>query len=312
MPTLEDITNQGKQASAQITAKCGYGSFKMLLGGYAAAAADYFSTPDRPVKPSIPMIKLESPSRYEPLTALHFAERRDSVPDLERPHCIELIRPGEPEERNKTSLSLLLPFVLTEEETAYAKGLAAPLMPTLATAFTEYQAACIDEKLVLANRKGLFEHAHHAFGIDKPKTLAALDADDLKFFNDNIGYAIGDLYLQYIATTIKQQFSAEDFICRYGGDEIIIISCRHIEEVIERLGSVQEQVEAWQVPVNKKGLPNFITGSVSWGATMYAGGPMEDPISKATRLASIEKQQKRRRGETLATQYPSLDTRNKK
>lgn len=53
--------------------------------------------------------------------------------------------------------------------------------------------------------------------------LLMIDADDFKTINDSYGHEIGDRVLMKISEILKKNFRADDFICRVGGDEFVIV-----------------------------------------------------------------------------------------
>jgi diguanylate cyclase (GGDEF)-like protein len=50
-----------------------------------------------------------------------------------------------------------------------------------------------------------------------------LDLDHFKNFNDTYGHEAGDAVLRETAAFLKQSVRAEDIVCRYGGEEFVII-----------------------------------------------------------------------------------------
>jgi two-component system cell cycle response regulator len=50
-----------------------------------------------------------------------------------------------------------------------------------------------------------------------------LDLDNFKTINDNYGHSIGDLALQAIADSLRRACRGSDIVCRYGGDEFLVI-----------------------------------------------------------------------------------------
>lgn len=58
---------------------------------------------------------------------------------------------------------------------------------------------------------------------NKSFSLCILDLDDFKKVNDTKGHQFGDLVLVELASLIKTTIREEDIICRYGGEEFIII-----------------------------------------------------------------------------------------
>jgi len=54
-------------------------------------------------------------------------------------------------------------------------------------------------------------------------SLLILDIDDFKSYNDQFGHLEGDRVLKHIARIIKEHVRQVDIICRYGGDEFVVI-----------------------------------------------------------------------------------------
>ncbi len=50
-----------------------------------------------------------------------------------------------------------------------------------------------------------------------------MDVDCFKHVNDTYGHDIGDKVLQKVAAALKRNFRGEDFICRIGGDEFVVL-----------------------------------------------------------------------------------------
>ncbi|OGC42360.1 hypothetical protein A2Y85_02680 [candidate division WOR-3 bacterium RBG_13_43_14] len=62
-----------------------------------------------------------------------------------------------------------------------------------------------------------------ARGYSRPLSLAILDIDNFKHFNDSYGHLNGDRILVHIAGALKDNLRDTDFIARYGGEEFVII-----------------------------------------------------------------------------------------
>ena len=58
---------------------------------------------------------------------------------------------------------------------------------------------------------------------DQPLSLMMIDVDDFKSYNDAYGHPQGDKLLKSIGQTINQCIRSIDVLCRYAGDEFVVI-----------------------------------------------------------------------------------------
>ncbi|OJF77187.1 MAG: hypothetical protein BKP49_03365 [Treponema sp. CETP13] len=71
----------------------------------------------------------------------------------------------------------------------------------------------------LALSKELMRCRRYSFSF----SICMIDIDNFKKINDTRGHQFGDIVLQNIATQLKNNVREEDVICRYGGEEFLII-----------------------------------------------------------------------------------------
>ncbi|MGI6097975.1 MAG: diguanylate cyclase [Dethiobacteria bacterium] len=72
-------------------------------------------------------------------------------------------------------------------------------------------------------QKKLAEEVERAKRYRHPLSLALLDIDDFKFFNDTYGHIVGDRLLKEISQVISRNLRQSDTLARYGGDEMAVI-----------------------------------------------------------------------------------------
>ena len=74
-----------------------------------------------------------------------------------------------------------------------------------------YAVMRLDEQWALSDRYGI------------PMTVVTVDIDHFKTVNDTLGHEAGDSVLRAVAAILKEQARATDIVCRFGGEEFLII-----------------------------------------------------------------------------------------
>ena len=92
----------------------------------------------------------------------------------------------------------------------------------------------------LPNRRGLDEFVQQTYPACQALTLAMIDVDNFKEYNDTLGHQCGDAALTAVAKTI-QRHTAESgyFAARFGGEEFVLIgtgySAANLETLLETI-----------------------------------------------------------------------------
>jgi len=107
--------------------------------------------------------------------------------------------------------------------------------------------AMTDALTNLANRKSFDEELLRACEESektrKPFTLAVLDIDHFKRFNDTWGHQTGDQVLRYVASVIGRISKAPRVAARYGGEEFAVICPGEGAAVVEAaLNAIREEI----------------------------------------------------------------------
>jgi diguanylate cyclase (GGDEF)-like protein/PAS domain S-box-containing protein len=71
--------------------------------------------------------------------------------------------------------------------------------------------------------KALQRELSHSARHRRPFCLVLLDIDHFKGFNDSYGHDAADAVLCEVARFLEENTRAEDIVCRYGGDELVLI-----------------------------------------------------------------------------------------
>ena len=101
----------------------------------------------------------------------------------------------------------------------------------------------------------------------KPLSLAMLDLDHFKQYNDTLGHEAGDVLLQAFGNFLTANLRGEDILCRYGGDEFVLILPESAQELtVQRIEEIRASWTAQVVPYRDEVLP---TVTFSAGVAAY-------------------------------------------
>jgi diguanylate cyclase (GGDEF)-like protein len=131
-----------------------------------------------------------------------------------------------------------------EEERGFALGavdyITKPFRPNIVTARVKIHMELVNQQKRLEeltnldsltgiyNRRKfdemLLQEWHRCMRSNKQITLAMVDIDSFKHYNDNYGHGAGDITLQIVAKTLSDTVKrSADFCARYGGEEFAMI-----------------------------------------------------------------------------------------
>lgn len=107
--------------------------------------------------------------------------------------------------------------------------------------------AMTDSLTMLANRKalddGLARACAEADASGKPMTLAVIDIDHFKRFNDTWGHQTGDQVIRYVASVMARVGESPRLAARFGGEEFAVLFPREkLAEVARELDAVREEI----------------------------------------------------------------------
>ncbi len=132
-------------------------------------------------------------------------------------------------ENNLKQANTSLRTQLAEIESLRAKLQEQAIRDPLTSVFNRrFFAEALDKEVARAVRDG------------NPISVVILDVDWFKQFNDTYGHKCGDLVLQSLAGFLVQNTRGGDIVCRYGGEEFVILMPNTTPEI------ALERAEAWR------------------------------------------------------------------
>lgn len=120
--------------------------------------------------------------------------------------------------------------------------------------------------------------------IESYGAVVMCDADNFKGINDTYGHNLGDRVLKLIAENLNSNTRHDDIVCRYGGDEFLVIfQFCSLNVVVDRMKKIQESIE-------KIGIDLGINVTLSIGIAESKNGlSLDDAIIQADKALYFSK-----------------------
>jgi diguanylate cyclase (GGDEF)-like protein len=85
--------------------------------------------------------------------------------------------------------------------------------------------------------------------------IMMMDIDHFKDFNDTFGHDAGDLVLKSLTKLLQAKVRGEDIVCRFGGEEFILIMPEtNLEIIYRRAKGIRKDVAALELSYEDKPL----------------------------------------------------------
>ena len=114
----------------------------------------------------------------------------------------------------------------------------------------------------------LAEEQRRARRYNQPLSLIMVDVDNFKTCNDSFGHQAGNLVLKGIARVVQSVVRDTDMVCRYGGDEIIVILPQTVVADAAEIGE-RIRCEVERTAYSEEGLLPSLRVTVSIGISTY-------------------------------------------
>ena len=98
-----------------------------------------------------------------------------------------------------------------------------------------------------------------------PLCIVMMDIDHFKDVNDTYGHEAGDLVLKTLAETVTKQSRQGDFVCRFGGEEFVLVMPNiSIDVAKERVNSLHKSISSLYIPFGRFSLNITMSMGISW------------------------------------------------
>jgi diguanylate cyclase (GGDEF)-like protein len=127
--------------------------------------------------------------------------------------------------------------------------------------------------------EALGQEVERARRYNMPLSLLFLDIDDFKQINDTLGHQHGDAIIREVGSILKGGIRLADLLCRYGGDEFVLLMSQTPLEQAWLLAERLRRLIA-RTPITQAGQSSQLTVSIGV-AGLTAGMSLEDLIKAA-------------------------------
>lgn len=249
-------------------------------GGVEAVTFDGFP-PDSCCALRSGKIRWRRPEKSE-IHCSHFAGRAP-----ERYVCLPLTAHGE-------TLGIVTIELPTSEAAELAQGRESTLTSLGEMAAMSISGLRLREKLesqsIRDGMTGLFNRSFMEIALEReinraertgrPIAVMMADVDHFKQFNDTFGHEAGDVVLREVAEAMRLAVRGEDIVCRYGGEEFVIIMPEmNMRSALERAEVLRRMIG--DLALRFRGQP-LRQVTISMGMAMYPeNGESEDELLRS-------------------------------
>jgi len=137
--------------------------------------------------------------------------------------------------------------------------------------------ASLDPLTEVGNRRAFDRQI--ATRIQEGRTFCVLlfDIDNFKMVNDRFGHLCGDEVLKQLGARLSRQVRTQDFVCRWGGDEFVVLLECGLSDAVVRSRQIAEWVNG-RYRATGQGRETIAEISVSVGVAEYIQGETSEQL----------------------------------
>ena len=147
--------------------------------------------------------------------------------------------------------------------------------------------ASIDPLTGLFNRRSMQDYFDAVMKTEEAFCLVMCDIDNFKKVNDTYGHDFSDVVLKEISRIIQDQVRGHGQVCRWGGEEILILSQEKLDRTCEIAERIRASVSEHVFTLHETSIHCSLTLGV---ASHRPGNTIEDTITHSDRRLYYGKQ----------------------
>jgi diguanylate cyclase (GGDEF)-like protein len=128
----------------------------------------------------------------------------------------------------------------------------------------------------------LLEEAARAQRSGRPLSMAMIDVDHFKPFNDAHGHEAGDGALRAVAAALRQSVRESDIVARYGGEEfVIILPETEPPDALARMEEIRQLIASTPIVLPRHAALGPLTVSIGVASWPHDGQPIDEVLARA-------------------------------
>lgn len=139
-----------------------------------------------------------------------------------------------------------------------------------------------DQLTGAVNRKEMHEHLNIAIKKQPYVSILMADIDFFKKVNDTYGHDVGDIVLKEFCHVLRESVRPQDCVCRYGGEEFIVVCAANIGDSMKIAKRARENVESALIDIGNE---RKISITASFGVAQYIKGENPEALLKRADIA---------------------------
>jgi len=156
--------------------------------------------------------------------------------------------------------------------------------------------SCLDPLTRLFNRNYLDMRARSKVGKTDKASVMLMDVDFFKNINDEHGHPVGDRVLQLFAQKLQDMCLMSDVICRFGGEEfLVIVRDESAESVLQRANQIRKLMSETRFKARSDNENIRLTVSIGVASIPQDGADMNSIIKQADQRLLAAKTEGRNR-----------------